>query len=311
MSRQHKKQHKVPRTYLEAFTNKDGRVWVADNKMRLFSQKPKNILTENDFYTVRFPDGGGTLKVETEFLGGIEATYSIIYQEKIFKHLPLSKTEKAAMAIFVAATLERSPRRREALQDGFDQVRDITEKMRAMVAGMTPEEKKAFEAAQTPVSEESRRNSTPADEFLKAGEDVASFHSAGIPEGVVATAPLIFEMRWTFLIRPEGAEPFVTSDSPCTLDNPSLPPRSIYGPGLGQKNIEVCMPLSPDLALMCGWLFDKDWGYVPGTVKEVNEINRRVMRRSETLVSNDRAMLERQITRIKEYLEAKKAKVNE
>lgn len=63
------------------------------------------------------------------------------------------------------------------------------------------------------------------------------------------------------------------------------------------------MPLSPDLALLCGWQFDKDWGYVPGTVKEVDEINRRVMRRSETLVSNDKAMLEKQIARIKSFLE--------
>ena len=232
MPRPHKKQHKVPRTYLEAFTNEDGRVWVSDNKLRLISEKPKNILTENDFYTVRFPDGGGTLKVETEFLGGIETTYSRIYQEKISQHLPLTKIEKAEMAIFVAAALERSPRRREALQDGFDQVRDMTEKMRAMVAGMTPEEKKAFEAAQPPVCEESRRNSIPADEFLEAGKDVASFHSAGIPEGVITIAPIIFEMKWTFLIRPEGADPFVTSDSPCTLDNPSLPPRSFYSPSV-------------------------------------------------------------------------------
>src|SRR3990167_4723782 len=303
MPRPHKKQHKVPRTYLEAFTNEDGRVWVANNKLRLFSEKPKNILTENDFYTVRFPDGGGTLKVETEFLGGIEATYSKIYQEKISQQKPLTKMEKAAMAIFVASALERSPRRREALQDGFDQVRNLTEKMRAMVDGMTPEEKKVFASRQPPVSEESRRNSIPADEFLKAGEDVASFHSAGIPEGVIATAPIIFEMKWTFLIRPEDSDPFVTSDSPCTLDNPSLPTRSIYGPGLVQKHIEVCMPLSPDLALMCGWQFDKDWGYIPGNTKEVTEINRRIMRRSETLVSNDKAMLEKQIARIRMFLE--------
>ena len=306
MPRPHKKQHKVPRTYLEAFTNNDGRVWVSDNKLRLYSEKPKNILTENDFYTVRFPDGGGTLKVETEFLGGIEATYARIYGEKISQHKPLTRIEKAAMAIFVATMLERSPRRREALQDGFDQVRKITEKMRAMVSGMTPEEKKAFAAAQPPVSEESRRNSIPADEFLKAGEDTASFHSAGIPEGVATTAPIIFNMKWALLVRPDDSEPFITSDSPCTLDNPDLPPRSFYGPGLGQKNIEVCMSLSPDLALLCGWQLDKDWGYLPAKSGEVAEINRRIMRRSETLVSNDKALLEKQIDRIKTFLTKQK-----
>lgn len=218
MPRPHKKQHKVPRTYLEAFTNDDGRVWVADNKLQLYPEKPKNILTENDFYTIRFPDGGGTLKVETEYLGGIEAAYSKVYQEKISQHKPLTQMEKAAMSIFVASMLERSPRRREALQDGFDQVRRVTENMRAMVSQMTPEEKKAFAAAQPPVSEESRRNSIPADDFIKAGEDTASFHSAAIPQSVAVIAPIIFDMKWAFMIRPKDSDPFITSDSPCTLD---------------------------------------------------------------------------------------------
>ena len=138
MARPNKKHHKVPRTYLEAFTNSDGRVWVSDNKLHLYSEKPKNILTENDFYTVSFPNGGATLKVETEYLGGIEGAYASLYKEKISQNKPLTPIEKATMAIFVASMLERSPRRREAMKDGFDQVRRITENMRAMVSTMTP-----------------------------------------------------------------------------------------------------------------------------------------------------------------------------
>lgn len=48
MPRPHKKQHKVPKIYLEAFTNEDGRVWVADDKLRLFSDKPKKVLEINN-----------------------------------------------------------------------------------------------------------------------------------------------------------------------------------------------------------------------------------------------------------------------
>jgi hypothetical protein len=50
---------------------------------------------------------------------------------------------------------------------------------------------------------------------------------------------------------------------------------------------------------------DQDWGYLPSTAGEVAEINRRIMRRSETLVSNDKAMLEKQIERIKAFLSKK------
>jgi hypothetical protein len=170
---------------------------------------------------------------------------------------------------------------------------------------MTPEEKQKFIDAQPPVSEQSRRNSIPADVFIEAGKDTGSFHTAGIPLAVATTAPIIFDMKWAFMVRPKDSDPFITSDSPCTLDNPSLPPRSFYRPGLIQKNIEVCIPLSPDLALLCGWQMDQDWGYLPSTAGEVAEINRRIMRRSETLVSNDKAMLEKQIERIKAFLSKK------
>lgn len=306
MARPNKKHHKTPRIYLEAFTNADGRVWVSDRELRIYPEKPKNILTENDFYTVRFPDGGGTLEVETKYLGGIEAAYAKLYREKILPRKPFTTMEKAVMAIFIASMLERSPRRREALQDGFDRVRRMTEQMRSMVANMTPEEKAAFEAAQPPTTEESRKNSIPADEFLKAGEDVASFHSAGIPESVAAIAPIIFDMHWGFMVRPDDSEPFITSDSPCTMDNPSLPPRSFYGPGLAQKDVEVSMSLSPDLAVLCGWKLETDGLYIPVGADNVAEINRRIMRRSTTLVSNEKAMLEKQTARVRAFLEKEK-----
>lgn len=306
MSRPNKKQHKVPRTYLEAFTGTDGRLWVSDKKLHIYPEKPKNILTENDFYTVRFPGGGGTLEVETKYLGGIEAAYATIYKDKISQRQPLTANERAVMAIFVASMLERSPRRREALQDGFDQIRAKTEQMRAAVAKMTPAQKKALAIMQAPMSEEDRKNSIPADELLKAGEDVASFHSAGIPESVAAIAPIIFKMNWGFMVRPVGSEPFVTSDSPCTMDNPSLPVRSIYGPGLAQKDIEVTMTLSPDLAVLCGWKLENDGNYLSVGKGNVEEINRRIVRRSETLVSNDKAMLERQVARVRAFLAQQK-----
>lgn len=298
MARQNKSHHKVPQTYLQAFTFDGKRVWVCDDKFRLFSEKPKNILAEDDYYTVRFPDGGGTLQIETKFLGGTEAKYAEIYREKISQRKPLTSLEKAEMAVFVASMLERSPRRRDALQDFFDRVGHITEKMRTMVAGMTPEEKKAFTAAQQPASEDS----IPADEFLKAGEDVGSLHSANIPQIVKDTAPIIFGMKWAFMVRPQSSQPFITSDSPCALENPSLPARSIYGPGLQQKDVELSLPLSPDLALLCGWRMDRDWDYLPVDPENVDEINRRTRRRSRTLVSNDKSMLERQIARVKAVL---------
>lgn len=307
MARRNKKHHKVPRTYLEAFTNDDGRVWVADKELRLFIKKPKEILTENDFYTVRFPNGGATLKIETEFLGGIETAYAELYRNRISQRIPLNHKEKATMALFVASMLERSPRRREALQDGFNQVRDVAEKMQQIVDSMSAEERTNFNRAQPSISARERERSIPMDEIVRRSEDTASYHSSVIPGTVTFMAPIIYDMGWGFMVRPEDSEPFITSDSPCTLDDPSLEVNSFYSPGLANKDVEICLPLSPDVSLLCGWKLKRDGHYMRVDKEHIVEINRRVLRRSETIVGNDKAFLERQIERIRQYQGDKKS----
>ena len=102
-------------------------------------------------------------------------------------------------------------------------------------------------------------------------------------------------MKWVLLERPRDSDPFLTSDSPALVCNPTLPSNSFHGPGLAQDDIEVSLPLSPDLALMAQWNLIEDRAYIicPSTI--VEELNRRVMRNGHTLVSNDRSLLVRHI----------------
>ena len=83
MPRPNKKHHKIPATYLHGFTVKNGQLWIINKNLKLYSQIPENLLTENDYYTVRFSTGGGTLDIETKFLGGIEGKFAEIYRTKI------------------------------------------------------------------------------------------------------------------------------------------------------------------------------------------------------------------------------------
>lgn len=298
MARPHKGQHKVPRTYLEAFTDSDGKLWVANNKLKIYRDKPYNVLTERDFYTVRFPSGGGSLVIETEFLGGIEAAYAKLYREKLKDQRSITDEEKGILAIFLASMIERSPRRREGIQDFFDKVTTQTGQMQAMVDAMTPEERKAFGDRQPPVSEENRKNSIPAGEFVRLGKDIPSLHSSEIPRMVTFTAPILFDMSWGFMTRSKG-EPFITSDNPAIIVNPSIPYDSFWGPGLGQKDVEITIPLSPDLALLEGWQIEHERMYIPVEADTVQELNRRLMRNSDTLISNEKTILEKQAERIK------------
>lgn len=298
MGRPNKGQHKVPRTYLEAFTNTSGKVWVSDSDLRLYQGKPKEVLTEKDYYTIKFHSGQGSLVIETEVLGGIETAYSNIYRNKLSQHKPLIDEERAIMAIFIASMLNRSPRIRNTMDDFFKRVTNHMDIMEETVANMTELEKQALIDYQ-PIHD--RENSISGSDMRELAKDVPSLHSSGIPYMIRHTAPIIYDMMMNYMVRPKGSEPFVTSDSPAVLVNPDLPPKSFYGPGLAQNSVEISLPLSPDLVILAGWKMHQDGVYIPVDSSSVDEINRRTMRAAEILISNDKTMLERQITRIQDY----------
>jgi hypothetical protein len=105
-------------------------LWVANNQLKIYQDKPRNVLTERDFYTIKFPSGGRSLVVETKFLGGIEGSYAQLYRDKVEERKPFTPQDKAVMAVFLASMLVRGPRRRGAMEDFFGQVRDITDNAR-------------------------------------------------------------------------------------------------------------------------------------------------------------------------------------
>src|SRR6266567_531211 len=305
MARPHKGQHKVPRIYLEAFTDESGYFWVGNNQLKIYRDKPHNVLTEKDYYTIRFPAGGGTLTIETKFLGGIETAYADVYRSKLKTRQQLNDKEKAIMAVFLASMLERSPRRREAMQQLFKDVTAKVTQMQAAIDAMSAEEYEKFERMSALIGPDDRDNSMPADEFIELGKDVPSVHSSEIPHVVSFTAPILYDMKWGFMTREEDTDPFMTSDSPAVITNPSLPPNSFWGPGLMQEEVEVTIPLSPVLALLASWQLQHELLYTPIDAAPVNELNRRLRRQSSILICNDRSALERQAERVKRFLESK------
>lgn len=305
MPRKNKKHHKVPATYLHGFTDNKSMLWVADRDFKLYSIRPENVLTENDFYTIKFSHSGGTLSIETKFLNGIESTYAKIFKDKLSKKFQLTMEEKAAMAIFIASLYDRVSNRRLSLQKFFDDIKEKTEHMRAL-----PESaKKAFAAL--PMS--SADNGIPADELLAIGEDVNSFHSSEIPYTVSFIAPIIFDMNWIFLVNTDKNNTFLTSDDPCTMVNPSL--EKHYGrgafwasPGLSQKDVEITLPISSDLALLCGWNLDTDLEYLDVIERSLHDINARTMRGAKAVISNNKEQLENLIKTTKERHNRKEQK---
>ncbi len=298
MARPNKKQHTIPRIYLQAFANSSSVIWVADESLKIYQQKPENVLTERDYYTIRFKTGGGTLDIETKYLNGIEASYADIYREKIEKRLRITEEEKAKISVFVASMMQRQPVSRGSLERFFKDAERVITHMR----GLPDKVKKQLASLPTSSSSES----ISAKELLEIGKDVGSLHSSLIPSTVDGIAPIIFDMKWSFVVRPKDSNPFIASNNPCVMVNPATENEIGRGkigsmPGLIQKDVELTLPLSPDISLLCGWIIEKDCFYVPTYSEMVDEINRRTSRHARTLISSSKDMMEQRVESIKSH----------
>lgn len=298
MSRSNKKHHKVPATYLRAFVNSSGQLWVIDKEFKIYASKPENLLSETDYYTIRFPaGGGGTLEVETKYLNGIEGNYAAIYERIILNRREIDAETKAQLSIFVASMMERQQSRRESLKKFFNDVKKQVEYWKEAPA----EAKKIFNSLPHDPSK-----SIPAEDILRMGQDVGSLHTSMIPDMVNFLAPVIFDMKWAFMVRRENSAPFITSDHPCHLINPIAEAR--FGPrtigaaaGFAQKDVELSLPLSPNITLFCGWKMNRDCLYIPVEGKYVDDLNRRTQRGAQTLICSDKDVLTEMARKAQEY----------
>ena len=83
---------------------------------------------------------------------------------------------------------------------------------------------------------------------------------------------ILFHMNIAFLCTDGRGSRFISSDDPVTLFNPDLQWQSFYGPGLAQRNIQVTMPISPDISA-CFTRSDLR-GYVRLPKQRVEDLNR-------------------------------------
>jgi hypothetical protein len=79
---------------------------------------------------------------------------------------------------------------------------------------------------------------------------------------------------------------FITSDAPCFLFNSRLQWQRFHGPGFGQKDVEVRMPLSPKISVEFSWANNLR-GYLGIGEDLVHEHNRMILGHShEYFIAN-------------------------
>jgi hypothetical protein len=224
------KQHFVPRCYLSEFADpNDGLLWIfSKDGKNLRRSNPKKTFVSNNLYTIKIK-GIKDYRIE-QTLSSIEGRYATIFKDKIKKKLPLSDYEHIILCIFVAAQLQRTLSMKKNQENFIQQIIDHGKQL-LMVHGRDT-------------------NSKQIQEWKAYKNDI---HKLQLVEGLPFLTDVLYKMSIAFIC---SANPkkhwFITSDDPCTLFNPDLQWQH-HGPGFGQKNVQLTMPLSPEIMVLFCW----------------------------------------------------------
>lgn len=226
-----KKQHVIPACYLKAWcdpTTPAGQtpyIWrISKDGSTKKKKSPDKSFTETDRYTIRLPNGDRDLTVE-HTLAGLENQFVQVLK-RIRRREKLSVWDKARLCMFTAAMHSRT----KAMGAHW---KEFWEKVHGQV-----------------VAGERKHNAKPITS-LETAEIVERANQDLVMVALQEQTPLYFAMGMSILVTNDD-DGFITSDAPCTWVNPkahTFPPGLRY-PALGQPEIEVSLPLTPQHLLL-------------------------------------------------------------
>lgn len=251
----YKNQHFVPQCYLKNFADltyeslgKDPCVWEFDKDGKRKKPRPiRKVLTQSYLYSFSTPDGSKDHFIETELLQKIEGRYSQIFNRKIRKFLPLSAVEHADLATFVASMYLRNTSFKSSIESFIEQIEEVTSSLELQHKGKL---KQALE--------------------IRAYKKDA--HKIAMLSSLEKLSNLIFNMNIAFLCAPKIGARFITSDRPCYLFATQKPRAPALSLGFASPDVEVRLPLSPEITLLLSWVNLK--GYVHLKSDKVEDFNR-------------------------------------
>jgi Protein of unknown function (DUF4238) len=226
-----KKQHVIPSCYLKAWCDpvvppgQTAFIWrVPKDGGDPYKRAPEKSFTATDLYTVKMPTGERNLVVENT-LAQLESKF-VRVRDRIRRREVIGDVDRANLCLFTAAMHARTIRAGQHWHK-------LQQKYHDRVVAM--EQAHGLE----PVTS------------LETASMLENAHQRFLMMSLDNEAPLYFSMNMSVLVTNDPVG-FITSDSPCAWYNPkahTLPPF-YRSPGLAQRDIEVTLPLTPQLMLL-------------------------------------------------------------
>jgi len=274
-----KRHHYIPQFYLNGFVdhNNEPYIWVYDKKgNNIIKSTAKDIAVTEHYFSFKDISGIKDSDSIENFIAELEGIAASILK-KIFNNNTLNDNEKMDFAYFVALMMVRVPNFRENIETAFAETAKIFMQFSASHKGNFEAMVKRYQE-QTgndlgmPI-EEARQVYLNLDKHykLKTNPQISLAMSLN---HIKDYARLFFNMKWLFL-RATTEYKFLSGDNPLYYFDPTHNPRSFYGVGLCNKNIEVTLPLSQDLCALGTW-HGKE-GYLQATNQLVKIANQKTV----------------------------------
>lgn len=252
MSSRTKKQHVVPRFYLNKFCDPDGLVWTYSGRNKPHGDKPEATAIETNFYSPIDADGERFDEAE-KLLGTIEGNAAPLWDDlcegKVFEG-----EARDHIALFLAAQYLRSP---STIRAGAEMMASVAHHTARFIVG----NKKAHEQSVDSYEEKTGNKISPEDrdkmrEFLSDSNNysIKVLRSAGLPMlGTMGNLAKIFlNMKW--VVGRSKDQHLITSDSPVTRISDPATHSSVYGDGaFSNKTVRVNFPLTPTRIIELTW----------------------------------------------------------
>jgi hypothetical protein len=248
-----KRQHYVPRFYLENFATEGADdslgFWVYDKAAgKTRWQTPINTAVEGYFYTITREGGVKDNSIE-KFLSDAEAIAAPIITAWIADSARPTDGEIAEMASFVALLETRGPRSIAAVREMA--VAFATEEMKSLAQDPDRLRRYLAEMKEEDGVDVPQKKALEALAQVGEGFDLTVDDEYAMAESLKLTDTVANGLRgmaWSLCVSERA--PFITSDTPVCIFLPVGNGRAIFGAGFAEHLAEVTIPLSPTVCLL-------------------------------------------------------------
>jgi len=219
---------------------------VNKESLEIRRRAPKNIMFENNLYTIETEEGGRDLGLE-KLLSMIEGEFVRIRDHVIATHTPLNQAHRYILLSFVSAMHSRTPASTERLGPFWNELLSKMKAMTAWAATATPEQLASTAVTTHPIGGE---RSYPV-----TVEQMQAIVDSPIPSTLVPSIKAEIDAMKILdiaILETATSPGFITSDNPVVWFDPEGYKRKkpFQGPALISPSIEISMAISPRYSLL-------------------------------------------------------------